>query len=163
MEIIITQEEGACLCRSEERKASKSQNLGEDFASFCFLLGFLLLLSSVSVLDLLVDFTIIQSREEIVTSKQASKQHIHVEVLICLLQFHCCGSQDKGKMKVWGPCLLLLLLLPLLLSFLSLCRASAGDERLPYKLASRPLPPRFLFSIWKTMIFLLLYCLVERA
>jgi hypothetical protein len=36
-------------------------------------------------------------------------------------------------MKVWGPCLLLLLLLPLLLSFLSLCRASAGDERLPYK------------------------------
>jgi hypothetical protein len=72
MEIIITQEEGACLCRSEERKASKSQNLCEDFASFCFLLGFLFLLSSVSVLDLLVAFTIIQSREEIVTSKQAS-------------------------------------------------------------------------------------------
>jgi hypothetical protein len=159
MEIIITQEEGACLCRSEERKASKSQNLCEDFASFCFLLGFLLLLSSVSVLDLLVAFTIIHSREEIPTSKQ----HIHVEVLICLLQFHCCGSQDKGTMKVWGPCLLLLLLLPLLLSFLSLCRASAGDERLPYKLASRPLPPRLLFSIWKSMIFLLLYCLVERA
>jgi hypothetical protein len=154
MEIIITQ-----IGRKKSFQISKS------LRRFCKLL-FPARFSSSPVfrfcfgfVDRFYDYTI--KRRD--CHKQPSKQHIHVEVLICLLQFHCCGSQDKGTMKVWGPCLLLLLPLPLLLSFLSLCRASAGDERLPYKLASRPLPSHLLCSIWKTMIFLLLYCLVERA